>query len=47
MQIGFVGPGKMGGNMVHRIRRDSRMLAALPNQVGGHAVTSVEKEQAA
>src|SRR5438270_7277888 len=23
MQIGFVGRGKMGGNMVHRIRRDS------------------------
>src|SRR5947209_20114091 len=23
MQIGFVGLGKMGGNMVHRIRRDS------------------------
>ena len=22
-QIGFVGLGKMGGNMVHRIRRDS------------------------
>jgi len=24
MQIGFVGLGKMGGNMVHRIRRDSQ-----------------------
>src|SRR4051812_42362097 len=23
MQIGFIGLGKMGGNMVHRIRRDS------------------------
>ena len=23
MQIGFVGLGKMGGNMVHRIHRDS------------------------
>ena len=23
MQIGFVGLGKMGGNMVHRIQRDS------------------------
>ena len=23
MQIGFVGLGRMGGNMVHRIRRDS------------------------
>ena len=22
-EIGFVGLGKMGGNMVHRIRRDS------------------------
>src|SRR5258708_31429442 len=24
MEIGFVGLGKMGGNMVHRIRRDSQ-----------------------
>ncbi len=70
MQIGFVGLGKMGGNMVHRIRRDSehevvafdfsadfssrhngdftvRMLAALRNQFGGHAVKSAQKEQAA
>ena len=23
MQIGFIGLGRMGGNMVHRIRRDS------------------------
>jgi 6-phosphogluconate dehydrogenase len=23
VQIGFVGLGRMGGNMVHRIRRDS------------------------
>jgi 6-phosphogluconate dehydrogenase len=23
MQIGFIGLGKMGGNMVHRIKRDS------------------------
>ena len=23
MQLGFVGLGKMGGNMVHRIQRDS------------------------
>ena len=23
MQLGFIGLGKMGGNMVHRIRRDS------------------------
>ncbi|HEY1565383.1 MAG TPA: NAD(P)-binding domain-containing protein, partial [Solirubrobacteraceae bacterium] len=23
MQIGFIGLGKMGGNMVHRVRRDS------------------------
>ena len=23
MQLGFVGLGKMGGNMVHRIHRDS------------------------
>ena len=23
MQLGFIGLGKMGGNMVHRIHRDS------------------------
>jgi 6-phosphogluconate dehydrogenase len=98
MQIGLVGLGKMGGNMVHRIRRDSdadgndlttlegyvndsgegrwtlesgidhdvampaltaalfarftsrgngdytaRLLAALRNQFGGHAVKAVPK----
>src|SRR3954449_12102136 len=33
MQIGFVGLGKMGGNMVHRIRRDSdhEVVAYDPN----------------
>src|SRR3954465_13146699 len=33
MQIGFVGLGKMGGNMVHRIRRDSdhEVVAFDPN----------------
>lgn len=42
MQIGFVGVGKMGGNMVARIRAEgdysARLLAALRNQFGGHAV---------
>src|SRR3954449_12126884 len=33
MQIGFVGLGKMGGNMVHRIKRDSdhEVVAFDPN----------------
>src|ERR1044071_1837822 len=33
MQIGFVGLGKMGGNMVHRIERDSdhEVVAFDPN----------------
>src|ERR1700755_3220320 len=33
MQIGFVGLGKMGGNMVHRIERDSNheVVAFDPN----------------
>jgi 6-phosphogluconate dehydrogenase len=33
MQIGFVGLGKMGGNMVHRIERDSdhEVIAFDPN----------------
>ena len=33
MQIGFVGLGKMGGNMVHRIQRDSdhEVVAFDPN----------------
>ena len=35
-QIGFVGLGKMGGNMVHRIRRDS-----------GHAVVAFDPDSAA
>ena len=43
MQIGFVGLGKMGGNMVHRIRRDSEhevvafdFNAAAVKQAVGH-----------
>ena len=34
MQLGFVGLGKMGGNMVHRIRRDSdhEIVAFDPNE---------------
>jgi 6-phosphogluconate dehydrogenase len=36
MQIGFVGLGKMGGNMVHRIRRDS-----------GHEVVAFDFSEAA
>src|SRR5262245_61207984 len=41
MQIGFVGLGKMGGNMVHRIRRDSdnEVVAYDPNAA---AVTAAE-----
>jgi 6-phosphogluconate dehydrogenase (decarboxylating) len=37
MQIGFVGLGKMGGNM------SARMLTALRNQFGGHAVKAASK----
>ena len=33
MQIGFVGLGKMGANMVHRLRRD-----------GDHAVVAYDPE---
>src|SRR4051812_45180990 len=36
MQIGFVGLGKMGGNMVHRIKRDS-----------GHDVVAFDFSEAA
>ena len=41
MQIGFVGLGKMGGNMVHRIERDSdhEVVAFDPN---ADAVTTAE-----
>ena len=41
MQIGFVGLGRMGGNMVHRIRRDSdhEVVAFDPN---ADAVTTAE-----
>ena len=41
MQIGFVGLGRMGGNMVHRIRRDSEheVVAYDPNE---EAVSAAE-----
>jgi 6-phosphogluconate dehydrogenase (decarboxylating) len=44
-QIGFVGLGKMGGNMSSRGSGDysARMLAALRNQFGGHAVKAASK----
>ena len=33
MQLGFVGLGKMGGNMVHRIHRDSdHHVVAMPKR---------------
>src|SRR5688572_26930944 len=41
MQIGFVGLGKMGGNMVHRIHRDSdHQVVAF--DFSGDAVTAAE-----
>ncbi len=42
MQIGFIGLGKMGGNMVHRIERDSdiEVVAYDPN---AHAVQAAEQ----
>ena len=42
MQIGFIGLGKMGGNMVHRIERDSdiEVVAYDPN---AHAVQGAEQ----
>jgi len=53
MQIGFVGLGKMGGNMVHRIRRDSdhEVVAFDPNadavaaaeSHGAHGASSLEE----
>jgi len=40
MQIGFVGLGRMGGNMVHRLRRDGdhAVVAFDPNADARHAV---------
>jgi 6-phosphogluconate dehydrogenase (decarboxylating) len=43
MELGFVGLGKMGMNIVKRLRRGQgsyaeRLLAALRNEFGGHAV---------
>src|SRR5919107_1096628 len=45
MQIGFVGLGRMGGNMVHRIHRDSehQVVAFDPN---GQAVAAAEEHGA-
>ena len=44
MQIGFVGLGKMGGNMVHRILRDSdhEVVAwnATPEPIATNAMTN-------
>jgi 6-phosphogluconate dehydrogenase len=46
VQIGFVGLGRMGGNMVHRIRRDSdhEVVAYDPNE---EAVSAAEEHGAA
>ena len=51
MQIGFVGLGRMGGNMVHRILRDSghEVVAwdpaiAAVQQAGSHGATGAEDE---
>ena len=45
MQLGFVGLGKMGGNMVHRIHRDSdhQVVAFDPN---AEAVATAESHGA-
>jgi 6-phosphogluconate dehydrogenase len=42
MEIGFVGLGRMGGNMVHRLRRDGdhRVVAYDPNATARDAVTT-------
>jgi len=46
MQIGFIGLGKMGGNMVHRIHRDSdHQVVAF--DYNAHAVTQAEGHGAA
>ena len=49
MQIGFVGLGKMGGNMVHRILRDSEHEVVAWNieegpirEAEGHGATGAE-----
>ena len=54
MQLGFVGLGKMGGNMVHRIHRDSdhevvgfnidgSVTEALAGETGMVAASSLEE----
>jgi 6-phosphogluconate dehydrogenase len=45
MQIGFVGLGKMGGNMVHRIRRDSEH-EVVAFDFSGDAVKAAEEHGA-
>jgi 6-phosphogluconate dehydrogenase (decarboxylating) len=39
MDIGFMGLGKMGLNMVTRLQRAEKMLVALRSAFGGHSVT--------
>ena len=41
MQLGFVGLGKMGGNMVHRIHRDSEHTVVAWDR-GAEAVAAAE-----
>ena len=43
MQIGFVGLGKMGGNMVTRIRRDAPEHEVVAFDFDAAAVTHVEQ----
>jgi 6-phosphogluconate dehydrogenase len=40
MQLGFVGLGKMGGNMVHRLRRDSDHRVVAFDHQAGHVRTA-------
>jgi 6-phosphogluconate dehydrogenase len=57
MQIAFIGLGKMGGNMVRRLRRDGHdvvafdrdadLAAALAEETGARAVDSLESLVAA
>ena len=57
MQIAFIGLGKMGGNMVRRLRReghdvvafdrDAELTAALAEETGARAATSLEELVAA
>ena len=49
MQLGFVGLGKMGGNMVHRIHRDSdhQVVAFDYNEHGGQRRRGARRERRA